>query len=275
MVSEHEIFDRAKDAADHVISKCRAVPEVALILGSGLGGLADGIEDGCLIPYGDIPNFPSVTAIGHAGEMVAGRLDEKAIVAMKGRFHYYEGYTLRSVTFPIRVFQLMGIKTLILTNAAGAINQDFEQGDLMAIVDHINLIGDNPLIGPNEEELGPRFPDMTEAYSRRLIALADDVAGEQSATLRHGTYVAVAGPSFETPAEIEFMRRSGADAVGMSTAPEVIVARHAGIEVLGISCITNVIGASPVVTADEVLEVAGRSATELEGLVKGVIGRLS
>lgn len=275
MVSEHEVYNRAQDAADHVVSKCHAAPEVAVILGSGLGGLADSIEDPCLIPYGDIPNFPSVTAIGHPGEMVAGRLSDRAIVAMKGRFHFYEGYTLRSVTFPIRVFQLMGIKTLILTNAAGGINQDFEQGDLMAIVDHINLIGDNPLIGSNEDDLGPRFPDMTEAYSRRLTGLAADVAVEQGTTLRQGVYVAVAGPSFETPAEVEFMRRIGADAVGMSTVPEVIVARQAGMEVLGISCITNAIGASSGATSDEVLEVAGRSAAKLEGLVEGVIGRLS
>ena len=274
MIPEHEVYNRAKEAADYTMSKCGVEPQVALMLGSGLGGLAEAIEATCSISYESVPNFPSVTAEGHEGTMVAGTLGGRAVVAMKGRFHFYEGYTLRSVTFPIRVFQLMGIKTLLITNAAGGINQDFEQGDLMAVVDHINLIGDNPLIGRNEGELGPRFPDMTAAYSRRLIGLADEVAVAQSTTLRRGVYAAVAGPSFETPAEIEFMRRIGADAVGMSTAPEVIVARHAGIEVLGVSCITNIIGASRTVTADEVLQVAGRSAVKLERMLEGVIERL-
>lgn len=274
MIPEHDVYNRAREAADYVMSKCGVRPRIAVILGSGLGRVAGAIEDSCTIDYESIPNFPSVTAEGHEGQMVAGTLGGKTVVAMRGRFHFYEGYTMRSVTFPIRVFQLMGINTLLITNAAGGINQDFVQGDLMAIVDHINLIGDNPLIGRNEDELGPRFPDMTEAYSRRLVAIADDVATERGTTLRHGIYVAVSGPSFETPAEIEFVRRSGADAVGMSTAPEVIVARHAGIEVLGISCVTNVIGQWAIVTAEEVLEVADRSAGKLEELLKGVIERL-
>lgn len=274
MIPEHEVYDRAKEAAEHLICKMDSKPEIAIILGSGLSGLTGQIADATEIGYESIPYFPSVTAVGHEGSMVLGKIAGTPVAAMRGRFHFYEGYTLRSVTFPIRVLQMMGIKTLIVTNAAGGINQDFRQGDLMAIVDHINLIGDNPLIGRNEEEFGPRFPDMTEAYSRRLIALADEVANGQGSTLRHGVYVAVAGPSFETPAEIEFMRRAGADAVGMSTAPEVVVARHAGMEVLGISCITNVIGVSPVVTAEEVLEVAGRSGAELQKLIEGIIEKL-
>lgn len=271
MIPEHDVYNRAKEAADHVVSKSSVRPEVAIILGSGLSGFADTMGDMSTIAYEEIPYFPSVSAVGHVGEMITGTLNGAPIAAMKGRVHVYEGYTMRSVTFPVRVFQLMGIQTLIVTNAAGGINQGFEQGDLMAIVDHINMMGDNPLIGSNEDELGPRFPDMTEAYSRRLIALADEVAAEQKTTLRHGVYVGVAGPSFETPAEIEFLRRGGADAVGMSTVPEVIVAQHAGMEVLGISCITNVIGESPVVTAEEVLEVADRSGAKLQALLGGVI----
>lgn len=274
MIPEHEVYNRAKEAADYLESKCGVEPKVAVVLGSGLASFADSIDATCTIAYESIPNFPVAATEGHPGQMVAGRLAGVPVVAMRGRFHLYEGYTLRSVTFPIRVFQLMGINTLVITNAAGGINRQFAQGDLMAIVDHINLIGDNPLIGPNEDELGPRFPDMTEAYSSRLITLANDVAGDRKTTLRHGIYAAVGGPSFETPAEIESMRRMGADAVGMSTVPEVIVARHADMQVLGISCITNVIGEAAVVTAEEVLEVATRSAANLGGLVEGVIGRL-
>ncbi|RJQ55097.1 MAG: purine-nucleoside phosphorylase [Actinobacteria bacterium] len=268
------MYDRASEASEFVLSRCEIVPEVAIVLGSGLAALADSVEQDCTLEYGHIPNFPVSTAVGHPGEMVTGTLAGKPVAVMRGRFHFYEGYTMKSVAFPVRVFQLMGVRTLVLTNACGGINKKFKQGDLMAIVDHINLMGDNPLIGLNEEELGPRFPDMTEAYAPRLLALADEVAAAQRETLRHGVYAGVMGPSFETPAEIEAMRKMGADAVGMSTVPEVIVARHAGIELLAISCVTNVIGESKIVTAEEVLEVAARSTPKLTRLVEEVIERL-
>ncbi len=274
MRDEHEVYNRAKEAADFIVAKCRVRPEIAVILGSGLDAFTDSIDPDCTLAYGSIPNFPVSTSIGHPGEMVIGMIGGKHAAVMRGRFHYYEGYTMKSVAFPVRVFQLMGIETLVLTNASGGINQDFQQGDLMSIVDHINFMGDNPLIGLNEYDLGPRFPNMTDAYSPRLRELADEVAAEQGTTLRQGVYVGVAGPNFETPVEVEFMRLAGADAVGMSTVPEVIVARQAGMEVLAISCVTNVIGKTKKVTSEEVIEVAGRSSPKLEKLIEGVISRL-
>ena len=216
----------------------KAMPQVAIILGSGLGKLADKIEDSLVIPYGDIPNFPKSTAIGHKGNLIVGTLGGKPVLAMQGRFHYYEGYTMEQVTLPERVFALMGVKMLFVSNAAGAVNPDYRVGDLMVITDHISFMP-NPLIGPNKDDFGPRFPDMTEAYSRRLRAIADHEAKQMGLSLRHGVYVAGTGPTYETPAEYRMYRTIGGDACGMSTVPEVIVARHCGIEVFGMSVITN------------------------------------
>ena len=216
----------------------KTMPDIAVILGSGLGKLADMIEHPLVIPYGEIPHFKTSTAVGHKGNLIVGSFGGRDIIAMQGRFHYYEGYTMQEVTFPVRVFAAMGVKTLMVSNAAGAVNPDYRVGDLMVIDDHINFMP-NPLIGPNDDKLGPRFPDMTEAYSRRLRQIADREAAAMGISLRHGVYAAGTGPTYETPAEYRMYRVMGADACGMSTVPEVIVARHSGIEVFGMSVITN------------------------------------
>ena len=214
------------------------LPDTAIVLGSGLGKLADSIEHPLVIPYAEIPHFQRSTAVGHKGNLIVGTLGGKEVVAMQGRFHYYEGYTMQQVTYPERVFACMGIKKLFVSNAAGALNPDYRVGDLMVITDHINFMP-NPLIGPNMEEFGPRFPDMTEVYSPRLRAEADRIAAQMGIGLQHGVYVAETGPTYETPAEYRMYRLLGGDAIGMSTVPEVIVARHCGIEVFGMSVITN------------------------------------
>ena len=229
-----------REAADYIKGQAGgAAPEVGLIMGSGLGILGDHVTDATAIPYGDIPHFPLSTVEGHAGELLIGRLGGRTVAMMRGRFHMYEGYGPELTAFPVRVMKALGVRTLVVTNAAGGINTSYEPGDLMLISDHINLTGRNPLIGPNDDELGVRFPDMSEGYSRRLRAVAQETAQAQGFTLREGVYVGVLGPSYETPAEIRMMRTMGADAVGMSTVAEVIAARHSGIEVLGISCISN------------------------------------
>jgi purine-nucleoside phosphorylase len=232
-------FARADRAAKFILSKSKLRPKIALVLGSGLGAFADDLTNATRIPYGKIPGFPSSTAVGHAGRLVIGRANSIAVAAMQGRVHFYEGYSAREVTFPMRVFGRLGIRAAILTNAAGGINLVFNQGALVVIRDHINLQGTNPLIGPNDERFGPRFPDMTEAYAKpyREIALAE--AKRLGIEVHEGVYAALSGPSYETPAEIRYLRTIGADLVGMSTVPEVIVARHMGIRVLGISCVTN------------------------------------
>lgn len=207
-------------------------------MGSGLDGLADRITDAVVIPYAEIPNFVRSTATGHKGNLITGRLGGQWVIAMQGRFHYYEGYTMRQVTFPVRVMKLLGIENLLVSNAAGGINETFKVGDLMIIRDHINMMP-NPLIGPNEEAFGTRFPDMTRAYDREFIRYAEEIAAERSIPLRKGVYVGLTGPSFETPAEYAFYGKVGGDAIGMSTVPEVIVARHAGMRVFGMSVITN------------------------------------
>lgn len=214
-------------------------PDIALVLGSGLGGMADTFEDKVAIPYEEIPNFPVSTVEGHEGQLVFGTLHGRSVVAMQGRFHFYEGWSQREVTFPIRVFALMGAKTLIVTNSSGGINPDFEPGDLMLINDHINLTGQNPLHGHNDARFGPRFPDMTDAYNLDLRRQAMAIAEAVDVSLHTGVYSGLSGPTYETPAEIRMLRRLGGDAVGMSTVPEVIVANHSGMRVLGISCITN------------------------------------
>ncbi len=249
---------------------------VALVLGSGLGGFANDFEDATAIPYQDIPGFVSSTAQGHAGQLVAGKVDQVQVLAMQGRVHFYEGYSLEQVTFPMRVFKQLGIKNLILTNAAGGIDIQLNQGALMVISDHLNLMGVNPLVGLNDERFGPRFPDMSEVYSRELQELAVDEARDLGVEVRRGIYAALSGPSYETPAEIHMLRTFGADAVGMSTVPEAIVARHMGIKVLGISCITNMaagISDEPI-NHEEVIETGNRVRTTFAQLLRRIIARL-
>jgi purine-nucleoside phosphorylase len=271
------------EAVEHIRSHTRYTPDIGIVLGSGLSALAERVADADVIPYEDIPHFMSSTVPGHAGRLVAGILSSVPVVLLQGRTHFYEGYSTSAVTLPIRVMQFLGVGTLIVTNAAGGIRPDLASGDLMAISDHINLVGmagQNPLRGPNEAGFGVRFPSMAPAYDPALLALADEVAREQGLALRRGVYVMVAGPSFETPAEIRFLRAIGADAVGMSTAPEVVVARHAGMRVLGISLISNVavdsLGmAQGAATHEEVLDAGRRAIPALIALVEGILTRLS
>jgi purine-nucleoside phosphorylase len=269
-------FDEIDAAADFLGTAIGPVPEVAVVLGSGLGDFASGLADSRVLPYGEIPHWPVSTVIGHAGQLVAGNVGARRVIALAGRSHFYEGYSMEVVTFATRVLGRLGVKVLILTNAAGGINLRFSSGALMLISDHINFMGTNPLVGPNDERLGVRFPDMSEIYSPRLRALARKVAQEQHLPLEEGVYVAVHGPSYETPAEIRAFRALGADAVGMSTAPEAIVARHMGIEVLGVSCITNMAaGVLPqALVHDEVMETARRVRGSFIALLEGIIGRL-
>jgi len=227
-----------KEAAKYIAERIGVKPETAIILGSGLGGLADRIKDATIIPYGDIPHFVNSTATGHKGNLIVGTLGGKDVIAMQGRFHYYEGYTMRQVTFPVRVMKMLGIKNLLVSNAAGGINETFHVGDLMIIRDHINMMP-NPLIGANDEDFGTRFPDMTRAYDRELISCAEKIAAANGIEVKKGVYVGLTGPSYETPAEYACYGRLGADVVGMSTVPEVITARHAGLRVFGMSVVTN------------------------------------
>ena len=251
-------------------------PDVGVVLGSGLGDFASVLRERVTVPYTDIPHWPASAVVGHAGSLVAGRLAGKRVAALSGRAHFYEGHTMQVATFATRVLGMLGVKTLILTNAAGGINLNFKPGTLMVIDDHINLMGTNPLVGENDERFGPRFPDMTEAYSRRLRETADAAAQASDVAVAHGVYVALHGPSYETPAEIRYLRTIGADAVGMSTVPETIVARHMGMEVLGISCITNpAAGVLPKpLVHDEVMEVARRVRGEFSALLEAIIERL-
>ncbi len=250
--------------------------QVGLVLGSGLGPFADTMADRFAVDYSEIPNFPASHVIGHAGRLVGGTVHGRRVLALSGRVHFYEGHDLRTVTFAVRVLSRLGVRTLILTNAAGGINIAFTEGALMVIDDHINLLCSNPLVGPQDDRLGSRFPDMTEVYSRRLRVLADETARSIGLTVQHGVYIAVHGPSYETPAEIRAFRTLGADAVGMSTVPEAIVARHMNMEVLGISCITNM--ASGVLPQplhhDEVMKTAERVRSQFAALLEGIIGRL-
>jgi purine-nucleoside phosphorylase len=272
------IYERAEHATRIIRARTNVEPRIAVVLGSGLGGFADDFDEAVAIPYEDIPGFVRSTAEGHAGRLVIGKIDSVPLLAMQGRVHYYEGYSLEEVTFPVRTFKLLGIKTLILTNAAGGINVQLTQGALMVISDHLNLMGANPLRGPNDERFGPRFPDMTAVYSPELQELVIDEAKAIGVEVRRGIYGALSGPSYETPAEIHLLRSLGADAVGMSTVPEAIVARHMGLEVLGISCITNMaagISDEPI-NHHEVMETGERvreTFTELLGRVVGAINK--
>jgi purine-nucleoside phosphorylase len=269
------------EQVDEAVAAVRAravgpISDVAVILGSGLGDFANRLAGSVSIGYETLPHWPASKIIGHEGRLVVGTLAGKRVAALSGRAHFYEGHDLRTVTFATRVVGRLGVKALILTNAAGGIDVALKPGTLMVMDDHINLLGSNPLVGPNEDRFGARFPDMSEVYSKRLRALADDVAKAQGLAIGHGVYVAVHGPSYETPAEIRFLRTIGADAVGMSTVPEAIAARHMGMEVLGISCITNAAaGVLPQpLNHDEVMEVARQVRGAFASLLEGIIGRL-
>ncbi|SDW55622.1 purine-nucleoside phosphorylase [Marininema mesophilum] len=270
-------FDRIEEAKNWIQQKTSHVPEIGLILGSGLGDLANDIEDVTVIPYSDIPHFPVSTVEGHAGQLVVGQLSGKTVIAMQGRFHYYEGYPVQEVVFPVYVMKALGVKVLIATNACGGMNSTFAAGDLMLIEDHINMTGVNPLIGPNDSRLGVRFPDMSEAYDRELITLAQQVGESQGLSLQKGVYAGVSGPTYMTPAELIMLRNLGGDTVGMSTVPETIVANHAGMKVLGISCITDMaIGENlEPLTHEQVVEVADRTRPRFIRLVKGILDEVS
>jgi purine-nucleoside phosphorylase len=272
-MSNYTLLARIEEARSFIASKTKVKPELGLILGSGLGVLAELIEDAVVLPYSDIPHFPISTVFGHAGELVIGHVGGKNVVLMKGRFHMYEGYSAQEVTFPVRVMKALGIQTLIVTNAAGGVNKSYEVGDLMLISDHINMTSRSPLIGHNDDELGVRFPDMSEAYSRKLRKLAHGVAVGQGLTLQEGVYIGLLGPSFETPAEIRMVRTLGADTVGMSTVSEVTVARHSGIEVLGFSCVTNMAAGilDQPLSHEEVMETGERVKPKFLQLLLGII----
>jgi len=269
-------YEQIEEAAAHIRARCGALPETAVVLGSGLGDFADRLGDAFASPYGDLPHWPASAVVGHSGRLVIGNLGGKRVAALAGRAHFYEGHDLGTVVFAVRVMGRLGVKQVILTNAAGGINTGFAQGALMIIDDHINLLGSNPLVGSNDERLGARFPDMSEVYSFRLRRIADHAAAASGVPVSHGIYVATHGPSYETPAEIRFFRTIGADAVGMSTVPEAIAARHMGLEVLGISCITNMAaGVLPgVLNHDEVMETARRVRGSFIALLEEILARL-
>jgi purine-nucleoside phosphorylase len=270
------MFAKLEEAKTLIESRISAKPTLGLVLGSGLGVLADEIENPVVIPYHEIPGFTNSTVVGHKGQLVIGKLEGKQVVAMQGRFHYYEGHGLDAVTFPIRVMKAIGVETVIVTNAAGGINENFRPGDLMLISDHLNLTYRNPLIGPNEERFGPRFPDMSEAYSKQLRAVAKEAAKELGITLQEGVYVGLLGPSYETPAEIRMLRKLGGDAVGMSTVPEVIVARHMNMRVLGISCISNMAAGmlEQPLSHEEVMETTEKVKAQFLSLVHAIVAKL-
>ena len=269
------MLEKIKQTVEFLRSKVSEIPDTAVILGTGLGSLVDFMTDKQYIAYKDIPNFPVSTVEGHSGNLIFGRLGGKPVIAMQGRFHYYEGYDMKQVTFPVRVMQKLGVKTLFVSNAAGGMNKEFRVGDVMIITDHINLFPENPLRGKNYEEFGPRFPAMTEAYSKRLVDLADTIGREKGLRLMHGVYVGTPGPTFETPAEYEYFRVIGGDAVGMSTVPEVIVARHGGMDVFGLSVITDLGGkdVTEVPSHEEVQKAAINAQPTVVALMKELVAR--
>lgn len=275
--SAEEYTRQVQEAAAYIKEKLGGrAPEIAITLGSGLGDLADHLVDAVQIPYGEIPHFPVSTVAGHKGQFVVGKLEGREVLCMQGRFHYYEGYDLKQVTLPVRVMKLLGISTLIVTNAAGGINTGFRPGNLMLIEDHLNLTGENPLIGENLEAFGDRFFDMTVAYDAEYRALAEQLAAELNIPLQKGVYAWLTGPNYETPAEIRYLRAIGADAVGMSTVPEVLVARHSGLRVCGISCITNLAAGmgDGLLSHEEVKETADRVKVDFIRLVTTLTGRM-
>ena len=270
------IYDRIEETASYIKTKTDAIPTIGLILGSGLGVLADEIENPVKIKYNEIPNFPVSTVEGHEGQLVIGNLQGKTVVAMQGRFHYYEGYSMEMITFPVRVMKALGVETIFVTNAAGGANKDFKPGDLMIITDHINLSGNNPLIGPNDNRIGTRFPDMSEAYTKEYVELAKKCADKLNIKVQEGVYAFFSGPTYETPAEVRMARILGADAVGMSTAPEVIVASHSKLKVVGISCITNMAAGilDQPLNHEEVIETTQKVKEEFLALVKTIVSEL-
>lgn len=272
----YQIFEKTKETAQFIQSKMTKKPTVGLILGSGLGELALEIEESVTIPYKEIPNFPVSTVEGHAGQLVIGHLNGKDVIAMQGRFHFYEGYSMQEVTFPVRVMKLLGVSTIVVTNACGGMNPAFAPGDLMIITDHINMTGANPLIGPNEAEFGPRFPDMSTAYTRQYIPVVEKTANDIGLTIQKGIYASISGPTYMTAAELIMLRKMGADVVGMSTVPEVIVARHMDMKVVGISCITDMAIGEELegVTHEQVVAVANRTKPKFIQLIKETLPKL-
>lgn len=272
-----DLFARAERAAKFVLARTRLRPRIGVVLGSGLGAFADELSNAVRIDYARIPGFPASTVAGHAGQMVVGAVAGVPVAALAGRLHFYEGYSMDEVTLPVRALGRMGIRALVITNAAGGISAEYRRGALVVIRDHINLQGTNPLAGHNDERFGLRFPDMTHTYSERLRAIARDEGTRQGTALAEGVYAAVTGPSFETPAEIRALRTLGADLVGMSTVPEVIVARQMGIEVLGISCVTNLAAGilDQAITHEEVLETGERVHAQFTALLRGIVPRIA
>jgi purine-nucleoside phosphorylase len=271
-----QLLERMEEAKSFIQARISAAPQIGLILGSGLGELADDIQDAVRIPYESIPHFPVSTVEGHAGQLVTGRLQNKTVIAMQGRFHYYEGYSMQDVTFPVRVMKALGVQQLIVTNACGGMNPAFKPGDLMIIKDHLNLTGANPLIGFNEPALGPRFPDMSRAYTPELLALVRDTAQSLGIEVQQGVYAGISGPNYMTPAELTMLRTLGGDAVGMSTVPEVIVASHMRMQVIGISCVTDMAIGEELepLSHEQVIEVANRTKPRFIKLVKEIVARL-
>lgn len=270
------MLKKIKETVEYLETKIVEKPEIGIILGTGLGGLVNEIHVDCTIPYEFIPNFPVSTVEGHKGQLIFGSMNGKRIVAMQGRFHFYEGYTMQELTFPVNVMKFLGIKLLVLSNASGGVNPDFAVGDLMIIEDHINLMKNNPLIGPNEEEIGTRFPDMSHAYDPEIIGLAMRIAHEKEIKLQKGVYAAVSGPTFETPAEYKYIRIIGADAVGMSTVPEVIAARHMGLRCFAFSVISDlgVAGKIVKITHQEVIEAASAAEPKMTTIIRELIERI-
>jgi purine-nucleoside phosphorylase len=271
-------YEQATEASRFILSRCANVrPQVAVVLGSGLGDVASAMSDPTEIPYNDIPHFVKSTVEGHEGKLVAGTVGGTSALIMKGRFHFYEGYSMEQVTHPVRVFGILGVQSLVLTNAAGGISPSLSPGDLMLITDHLNLMGDNPLRGPNDPRFGPRFPDMSKVYSRELASIARDAASASGVSLSEGIYAGLRGPMYETPAEIRMLRGFGADAVGMSTVPEAIAARHSDIRVLAISCITNTAAGlgSEAIDHDEVIAIGKRASGNLTKLLLNLIPKVA
>jgi len=271
-----QLRKQIEEAIEFLRTRTKSEPGIGIILGTGLGGLAKEIKPDVVVDYGDIPHFPISTVESHHGKLIFGTLAGKKVVAMQGRFHYYEGYTMQQVTFPVRAMKFLGVKTLLISNAAGGMNPQFRRGSIMIITDHINLLGDNPLIGPNDDSLGPRFPDMSEPYNRKLIGLAEEVALNLKIRTERGVFVAVPGPNLETRAEYRFLRLIGADAVGMSTVPENIVANHMSLRVLGFSIITDECFPDALQPANvqEIIAVAAETEPKLTAIMKGVVERL-
>ncbi len=271
------MLEKIKQTSDYIRAKVSDIPQTAIILGTGLGALVDHIEEKQYIPYSEIPNFPVSTVEGHSGNLIFGKLGETQVMAMQGRFHFYEGYDMKQVTFPIRVMKSLGIKTLFVSNAAGGMNPTFQIGDIMIINDHINLFPEHPLRGKNHNELGDRFPDMSEAYSHRLINEAIEIAKKKNIRIVQGVYVGTQGPTFETPAEYRYFHRIGGDAVGMSTVPEVIVARHGGMEVFAVSVITDlgVEGIVEKVSHEEVQKAAQQAQPKMMEIMRELVSKVN